>query len=101
MPSRFSDVEAAPLLCAGLIGWRALRMAGAGRRIGLYGFGAAAHILAQLVAWPGREGYAFTQEGDAGGPQFARSLGCRWAGRSGERRVGTECVRTCISGWVP
>ena len=81
-PSRFSDVEAAPLLCAGLIGWRALRMAGDGRRIGLYGFGAAAHILAQIVAWQGREVYAFTKEGDEGGQQFARSLGCRWAGGS-------------------
>src|SRR3546814_9117883 len=69
-------------VCAGLIGWRALRMAGDGRRIGLYGFGAAAHILAQIVAWQGREVYAFTKEGDEGGQQFARSLGCRWAGGS-------------------
>src|SRR3546814_8337652 len=57
-------------------------MAGDGRRIGLYGFGAAAHILAQIVAWQGREVYAFTKEGDEGGQQFARSLGCRWAGGS-------------------
>jgi propanol-preferring alcohol dehydrogenase len=82
IPDRFSDVEAAPLLCAGLIGWRALRLAGKGKRIGLYGFGAAAHILAQVAVWQGRELYAFTRPGDAGGQAFARSLGCRWAGVS-------------------
>jgi alcohol dehydrogenase, propanol-preferring len=82
IPDRFSDVEAAPLLCAGLIGWRALRLAGEGKRIGLYGFGAAAHILAQVAVWQGRELYAFTRPGDAGGQAFARSLGCRWAGDS-------------------
>jgi propanol-preferring alcohol dehydrogenase len=77
-----SDAEAAPLLCAGLIGWRALRMAGNGRRIGLYGFGASAHILAQVARWQGREVYAFTQPDDAAGQAFARSLGCAWAGGS-------------------
>jgi propanol-preferring alcohol dehydrogenase len=82
LPDRFSDVEAAPLLCAGLIGWRALRLAGAGRRIGLYGFGAAAHILAQVALWQGREVHAFTREGDVDGQDFARSLGCAWAGAS-------------------
>jgi propanol-preferring alcohol dehydrogenase len=82
IPDRFSDVEAAPLLCAGLIGWRALRLAGEGKRIGLYGFGAAAHILAQVAVWQGRELYAFTRPGDDGGQAFARSLGCRWAGAS-------------------
>lgn len=81
MPERFSDVEAAPLLCAGLIGWRALRMAGEGRRIGLYGFGAAAHVLAQIAVWQRREVYAFTKAGDAEAQAFARSLGC-WAGAS-------------------
>lgn len=84
LPDRFSDVEAAPLLCAGLIGWRALRLAGEGKRIGLYGFGAAAHILAQLAVWQGREVYAFTRPGDADGQSFARSLGCIWAGSSEE-----------------
>ncbi|WP_339704255.1 zinc-dependent alcohol dehydrogenase family protein [uncultured Sphingosinicella sp.] len=84
IPERFSDVEAAPLLCAGLIGWRALRMAGEGRRIGLYGFGAAAHVLAQVAVWQGREVYAFTKAGDAEAQVFARSLGCVWAGSSEE-----------------
>jgi alcohol dehydrogenase, propanol-preferring len=84
IPERFSDVEAAPLLCAGLISWRALRMAGEGRRIGLYGFGAAAHVLAQVAVWQGREVYAFTKAGDAEAQAFARSLGCVWAGSSEE-----------------
>jgi propanol-preferring alcohol dehydrogenase len=84
LPERYSDVEAAPLLCAGLIGWRALRLAGEGKRIGLYGFGAAAHILAQIAAWQGREVYAFTKAGDAETQAFALSLGCRWAGASTE-----------------
>ena len=84
LPERFPDAEAAPLLCAGLIGWRALRLAGEGRRIGLYGFGAAAHILAQVAVWQGREVYAFTRAGDEDGQAFARSLGCVWAGASTE-----------------
>jgi len=84
LPDRFTDVEAAPLLCAGLIGWRALRMAGDGGRIGLYGFGAAAHILAQVAIGQQREVYAFTKRGDAKGQAFARSLGCVWAGASDE-----------------
>jgi len=84
LPDRFSDVEAAPLLCAGLIGWRALRLAGAGTRIGLYGFGAAAHILAQIAVAQGRQVHAFTKEGDSAGQAFARSLGCIWVGASTE-----------------
>lgn len=82
LPDAYSDVEAAPLLCAGLIGWRAYRMAGEGKRLGLYGFGAAAHILAQVGRWQGRDIYAFTQPGDLAGQDFARSLGCVWAGGS-------------------
>lgn len=84
IPATFSDAEAAPLLCAGLIGWRALRAAGEGRRIGLYGFGAAAHIIAQIAVWQRREVYAFTKVGDEAGQDFARSLGCLWAGSSQE-----------------
>lgn len=84
IPEGFDDLHAAPLLCAGLIGYRAYRMAGEGRRLGLYGFGAAAHILAQLAVWQGHEVYAFTRDGDAQGQAFARSLGCRWAGVSCE-----------------
>ncbi|MCL6594945.1 MAG: zinc-dependent alcohol dehydrogenase family protein [Firmicutes bacterium] len=83
-PSVGDDVHAAPLMCAGLIGFRALRLAGDGERVGLYGFGAAAHILAQVLAAQGREVYAFTRPGDRSGQAFARSLGARWAGGSDE-----------------
>jgi alcohol dehydrogenase, propanol-preferring len=79
-----SDESLAPLLCAGLIGWRALVIAGTGRRLGLYGFGAAAHILAQVAAWQGRQVFAFTQPGDATTQAFARQLGAVWAGGSDE-----------------
>ncbi len=79
-----SDVAIAPLLCAGLIGWRALVIAGAGKHLGLYGFGAAAHILAQVAAWEGRSVYAFTRPGDVAAQGFARQLGAVWAGNSNE-----------------
>jgi propanol-preferring alcohol dehydrogenase len=85
LPEDIDDVAAAPLLCAGLIGWRSLEMAGDGRTIGLYGFGAAAHIIAQVAAWQGRTVFAFTRPGDAHGQAFARRLGCAWAGASDER----------------
>jgi propanol-preferring alcohol dehydrogenase len=78
------DVSLAPLLCAGLIGWRSLVIAGEGKRLGLYGFGAAAHILAQVAAWQGRSVYAFTRPGDVKTQAFARSLGAVWAGGSDE-----------------
>lgn len=76
------DTALAPLLCAGLIGWRTLKMAGEGRRIGLYGFGAAAHIIAQVARWQGREVYAFTRPGDRAAQDFARTLGAVYAGGS-------------------
>ncbi|TAK48911.1 MAG: zinc-binding alcohol dehydrogenase family protein [Xanthobacteraceae bacterium] len=76
------DAHLAPLLCAGLIGWRALRMAGEGRDLGLYGFGAAAHIVAQVARWQGRRVFAFTRVGDEAAQAFARSLGAAWAGDS-------------------
>ncbi|MEO6973295.1 MAG: zinc-dependent alcohol dehydrogenase family protein [Rhodoferax sp.] len=79
-----SDESLAPLLCAGLIGWRALTIAGEGKRLGLYGFGAAAHILAQVATWQGRSVFAFTRPGDHATQAFARSLGATWAGGSGE-----------------
>ena len=79
-----SDVALAPLLCAGLIGWRSLVMAGDGKRIGLYGFGAAAHIVAQVAQWQGRSVYAFTRPGDEAAQTFARGLGAVWAGGSDE-----------------
>ena len=78
------DVSLAPLLCAGLIGWRSLVIAGDAERLGLYGFGAAAHILAQVAAWQGRSVFAFTRRGDAATQSFALSLGATWAGASDE-----------------
>jgi propanol-preferring alcohol dehydrogenase len=77
-------VAAAPLMCAGLIGWRSLSIAGAGRKIGLYGFGAAAHILAQVCRWQGRDVYAFTRTGDTAAQDLALKLGACWAGSSDE-----------------
>lgn len=85
IPAGFDDLAAAPLLCAGLIGYRALRMTGDARRLGLYGFGAAAHIVTQVAIWQGRDVYAFTRPGDTASQLFARSLGARWAGGTDER----------------
>lgn len=84
LPEAGDDVAAAPLLCAGLIGWRSLKIAGAGRKLGLYGFGAAAHIVAQVARWQGREVFAFTRPGDAAAQAFARKLGACWAASSEE-----------------
>jgi alcohol dehydrogenase, propanol-preferring len=80
VPPLFRDVEAAPLLCAGLIGYRSLRVAGDAERVGLYGFGAAAHIVCQVALHQGREVYALTRPGDEHAQAFARSLGASWAG---------------------
>jgi len=82
IPPAYSDVEAAPLLCAGLIGYRALCMAGDGQRLGLYGFGAAAHIIAQVARWQGRRVFAFTSPHDSEAQTFARELGAVWAAGS-------------------
>jgi len=82
VPPAFDDRAAAPLMCAGLIGYRALRMAGEARRLGLYGFGAAAHISIQIARHRGQDVFAFTKPGDAEGQEFARSLGAVWAGGS-------------------
>ncbi len=82
LPGEGDDAELAPLLCAGLIGWRSFRMAGAGERLGIYGFGAAAHILCQIAVWQGRRVYAFTRTGDERAQSFATSLGAEWAGGS-------------------
>jgi propanol-preferring alcohol dehydrogenase len=84
VPDGYADEEAAPLFCAGFIGYRAYRFAGRGERLGLYGFGAAAHILAQLAHGEGREVHAFVRRGDEAGRQFALELGARWAGWSDE-----------------
>jgi alcohol dehydrogenase, propanol-preferring len=85
LPEAGDDAATAPLLCAGLIGWRSLKLSGDGTKIGLYGFGAAAHIVAQVARWQGRDVYAFTRPGDAAAQAFARKLGACWAGSSDER----------------
>jgi alcohol dehydrogenase, propanol-preferring len=82
LPAGYTDAEAAPLLCAGLIGYRSLVHAGDARRLGIYGFGAAAHIVAQVARWQGRELFAFTRPGDSAAQRFAQSLGAVWAGDS-------------------
>jgi len=82
LPDRYTDEQAAPLLCAGLIGYRALRFAGQPRRLGIYGFGAAAHIIAQVARFEGREVFAFTRPGDGRAQSFALELGAVWAGGS-------------------
>ena len=85
LPEAYDDIHAAPLLCAGLIGYRSLKAAGDAERLGIYGFGAAAHILAQVARHQGREIYAFTRPGDTTAQGFARQMGCAWAGGSDER----------------
>jgi propanol-preferring alcohol dehydrogenase len=82
IPAGYPDLQAAPLLCAGLIGYRSLVMAGEAESLGLYGFGAAAHIVAQVARWQGRKVYAFTRAGDTEGQEFAREMGAVWAGGS-------------------
>jgi propanol-preferring alcohol dehydrogenase len=84
LPEGLDDLHLAPLLCAGLIGFRALRLTGDARRVGMYGFGAAAHLLAQVARHQGREVYAFTRRGDAEAAQLALELGAKWAGSSDE-----------------
>jgi alcohol dehydrogenase, propanol-preferring len=85
LPDGYGDVEAAPLLCAGLIGYRSLRLAGDAARLGLYGFGASAHLIAQVARHEGRRVFAFTRAGDAEGQRFARELGAEWAGDALEK----------------
>ncbi|MDA8050123.1 MAG: zinc-dependent alcohol dehydrogenase family protein [Rhodospirillales bacterium] len=104
IPERYADNEAAPLLCAGLIGYRALRLAGPGRRLGLYGFGAAAHIIAQVACWEGRRVFAFTRPGDGAAQSFARSLGAEWAGGSDEapgEPLDAAIIFAPVGGLVP
>jgi propanol-preferring alcohol dehydrogenase len=84
LPERYDDVEVAPLLCAGLIGYRSYRKTGDARRLGIYGFGNAAHLIAQIAIYEGRELYAFTRPGDKATQQAAKELGAVWAGGSGE-----------------
>ncbi|WP_085316009.1 zinc-dependent alcohol dehydrogenase family protein [Derxia lacustris] len=101
LPAGYSDAEAAPLLCAGLIGWRALAMAGDAKRLGIYGFGAAAHLVAQVARHQGREVYAFTRPGDTVAQDFARSLGAVWAGGSDELPPPADPAAASLPpGWV-
>ena len=104
IPDAYDDVEAAPLLCAGLIGYRALRMAGRSHHLGLYGFGAAAHLIAQVACFEDREVYAFTRPGDAETQRFARSLGASWAGGSDEsppRALDAAIIFAPVGALVP
>lgn len=104
IPDDYPDEQAAPLLCAGLIGYRCLRMCGDARRLGLYGFGAAAHILTQVAKEQGREVYAFTREGDEAAQRFARELGAVWAGSSEEsppQELHAAIVFAPVGGLVP
>ncbi|HEY1928798.1 MAG TPA: zinc-dependent alcohol dehydrogenase family protein [Caulobacteraceae bacterium] len=104
LPEQGDDVADAPLLCAGLIGWRSLVKAGEARRIGLYGFGAAAHIIAQVAIWQGREVYAFVRRGDDASAAFARRLGAAWAGASDEtppKPLDAAIIYAPVGGLVP
>jgi propanol-preferring alcohol dehydrogenase len=104
IPEVYDDVAAAPLLCAGLIGYRALRIAGDARRLGLYGFGAAAHLIAQVACYEDREVYAFTRPGDDETQRFARSLGVTWAGGSDEappRALDAAIIFAPVGALVP
>ncbi|HEY7835931.1 MAG TPA: zinc-dependent alcohol dehydrogenase family protein [Solirubrobacteraceae bacterium] len=104
IPASYSDEEASPLLCAGLIGYRALRMTGDARRVGFYGFGDSAHILVQICRWQGREVYAFTRPGDTDAQDFALELGAVWAGSSEEAPPETleaAIIFAPVGGLVP
>ena len=99
-----TDVALAPLLCAGLIGWRSLVIAGDGKKLGLYGFGAAAHIVAQVAKWQGRTVFAFTRPGDTGTQAFARRLGATWAGGSDvmpPESLDAAIIFASVGGLVP
>lgn len=104
LPEAYTDQQAAPLLCAGLIGYRALRFAGAAQRIGIYGFGAAAHIIAQVAHHQGREIFAFTRPGDHRAQQFALDLGAQWAGGSDQlapRALDAALIFAPVGALVP
>jgi len=104
IPTGYPDLQAAPLLCAGLIGYRSYRMAGDAQRLGLYGFGASAHIVAQIAVHQGRKVYAFTKPNDIGGQEFARRLGAVWAGGSNESppvELDAAIIFAPVGGLVP
>ena len=104
IPEAYSDAEAAPLLCAGLIGYRSLMKTGEAKRLGIYGFGAAAHIITQVARFQGREVYAFTRHGDSEGQQFAKSLGAVWVGSSAAlppEQLDAAIIFAPVGGLVP
>lgn len=104
LPDGGDPVALAPLLCAGLIGWRSLVAAGPGEKVGIYGFGAAAHIITQICTWQGRRVFAFTRPGDDAAQDFARSLGAVWAGDSDERppeRLDAAIIFAPVGDLVP
>ena len=104
LPESYGDAEAAPLLCAGLIGYRSLKMTGDATRLGIYGFGAAAHIVAQVARYQGREIFAFTRPGDTAAQVFARELGVAWAGGSDEmppERLDAAIIFAPVGALVP
>jgi propanol-preferring alcohol dehydrogenase len=104
IPASYTDEQAAPLLCAGLIGYRALRMCGDARRLGFYGFGDSGHILVQICRWQGRQVYAFTRRGDEEKQDFARELGAVWAGSSEDpppERLGAAIIFAPVGALVP
>jgi propanol-preferring alcohol dehydrogenase len=104
LPGEYDDVHAAPLLCAGLIGYRALRLAGEAERLGLYGFGSSAHLIAQVARRQGRRVFAFTRPGDEEAQAFARELGAEWAGGSDERppeELDAAILFAPVGGLVP
>jgi propanol-preferring alcohol dehydrogenase len=104
LPAGYSDLEAAPLLCAGLIGYRAYRAAGSGTHLGLYGFGAAAHLLAQVAHAEGKTVFAFTRPGDLESQEFARRLGVKWAGGSNElppEELDSAIIFAAVGALVP
>ncbi len=104
IPDAYSDAEAAPLLCAGMIGYRSLVKAGSGKCLGIYGFGAAAHIVAQVAIHQGRKVFAFTRPGDAGAQEFARSLGAVWSGDSTQsppEALDAALIFAPVGGLVP
>jgi propanol-preferring alcohol dehydrogenase len=104
LPSNYADADAAPLMCAGLIGYRSLVMAGNAERLGIYGFGAAAHLISQIAQFQGRQLYAFTRPGDTQAQAFARELGVQWAGGSDElppERLDAAIIYAPVGALVP
>jgi propanol-preferring alcohol dehydrogenase len=104
LPNEYNDIDVAPLLCAGMLGYRSLRKTGEAHRLGIYGFGNAAHLIAQVALYQGREIFAFTRPGDQAGQRAARSLGAKWAGGSDElppEKLDAAIIFAPVGGLVP